>query len=789
MSPTLRVRTLRALEPVTAEPSVAPSASRAVDVRPYVMLLCSFPDFQYDMLPRSRYDALLGPTRPNMGHYFGELSYGRLSLAGSVSVGWFTLPNPYLYYYPNGGQSLRFWEFLNDCVSAADPSVDFTQYSGIILQHNAGSGWAFGGRYMLALDGQSRSYGVAWMPRSGAAQLAHEIGHSLGFPHSSGGYDQVYDSRWDVMSNAFGFVDYSLNPADYLQQHTIAYNKWWAQWIDSDRLLIPSLPSTRSVMLLYGDRAPTTAGYQFLRVTDPAVSWRSYMAEARRRAGYDQGVPGNAVVLHSYEPSRLEPAQVIDVDRNNDPNDAAAMWTPGESYTDSLAGVTIDVDSMNASGFGVTVVRGWRLRMQATGPGAISGAPSGACTADCVHVAASRGAAVTLSVQPDAGALFVGWSGACTGTGPCTVTLGGNRDVGATFAMPVSFSSASQRPRAIVGRPYQDKLVVAGGTGSMSWAVTSGTLPPGLALASSTGVLSGQPTTQGRFEFSVTATSGTLTDSRSFVIVAVQPVAIATASALPRAVTGTGYTLTLAAEGGIGTMSWSISAGALPAGLALESATGRLAGTPSVAGTFEFTVTATSDTLRDSRKLTLPIVAATAIASASARRGAIMGAAYADTLRASGGNEVFDWRVVVGALPAGLSLEPNGVLSGIPTASGAFRFTAMVTSDGLSAQREFELTVSKPTVAASAVLDQLLGGSSTLTPDERTFLDLLGNRNGRVDVGDARAWLVDIGALPAGASPSASLSALGTLRDAQSPAPRPTRARAPTTSNHGGARR
>ncbi len=107
------------------------------------------------------------------------------------------------------------------------------------------------------------------------------------------------------------------------------------------------------------------------------------------------------------------------------------------------------------------------------------------------------------------------------------------------------------------------------------------------------------------------------------------------------------------------------------------------------------------------------------------------------------------------------------MLSGIPTSSGTFRFTAVATSDGLSAQREFELTVTKPTIAATAVLDQLLGGSSSLTAEERGFLDLLGNRNGRVDVGDVRAWLVDIGALPAGASPSASLSALTALRERQ----------------------
>jgi hypothetical protein len=47
------------------------------------------------------------------------------------------------------------------------------------------------------------------------------------------------------------------------------------------------------------------------------------------------------------------------------------------------------------------------------------------------------------------------------------------------------------------------------------------------------------------------------------------------------------------------------------------------------------------------------------------------------------------------------------------------------------------------------VIDQLLGGSA-LAADEVRFLDLLGNRNGRIDVGDARAWLHHTGRLDTG---------------------------------------
>jgi len=56
--------------------------------------------------------------------------------------------------------------------------------------------------------------------------------------------------------------------------------------------------------------------------------------------------------------------------------------------------------------------------------------------------------------------------------------------------------------------------------------------------------------------------------------------------------------------------------------------------------------------------------------------------------------------------------------------------------------------VAKPQVAEAAVMDQLLGGPATLTADQLRFMDLLGNKNGRLDVGDVRAWLQDRDVIP-----------------------------------------
>jgi hypothetical protein len=166
--------------------------------------------------------------------------------------------------------------------------------------------------------------------------------------------------------------------------------------------------------------------------------------------------------------------------------------------------------------------------------------------------------------------------------------------------------------------------------------------------------------------------------------------------------------------------------------------------------TVTYADTALSAVLVDSvlvleRAVSTPLV----ITSAAVLRAARMGAAYADTLRVSGGDGAPLWSVNAGALPSGITLNAaSGVLSGVPQQAGEFVATILVTAGGVEATATFQLNVSKPIIAEAAVLDQLLGGAA-LTADDARFLDLLGNRNGRVDVGDVRAWLRDTGRLDA----------------------------------------
>ncbi|HLZ45307.1 MAG TPA: M6 family metalloprotease domain-containing protein [Gemmatimonadales bacterium] len=128
------------------------------------------------------------------------------------------------------------------------------------------------------------------------------------------------------------------------------------------------------------------------------------------------------------------------------------------------------------------------------------------------------------------------------------------------------------------------------------------------------------------------------------------------------------------------------------------------------------------------------------ITSAGARPNGVIGATYADTLRINGGGAVAAWSVVSGALPAGLTLSQNGVISGFPRQGGNFSYTVRVVSCDTST-KAFSLSVTAPTLTPSDVLSQLLGPTAPLSADQLRYLDIIGNNNGSFDIGDFLAWV------------------------------------------------
>jgi hypothetical protein len=110
-------------------------------------------------------------------------------------------------------------------------------------------------------------------------------------------------------------------------------------------------------------------------------------------------------------------------------------------------------------------------------------------------------------------------------------------------------------------------------------------------LNGTTGAVTGTPTSAGPTSFTVRVTDNLAqTDDQDLSIaVAPPPIPTITTTSLPAAMVGVAYSQTLQATGGTPPYTWSVSAGALPAGITLNTSTGALTGTPTTAGTASFT--------------------------------------------------------------------------------------------------------------------------------------------------------------------------------------------------------
>lgn len=164
----------------------------------------------------------------------------------------------------------------------------------------------------------------------------------------------------------------------------------------------------------------------------------------------------------------------------------------------------------------------------------------------------------------------------------------------------------------------------------------------------------------------------------------VTPLFITTAT-LPDGINGQNYSgdgVSLQAIGGKPPYTWSISSGNLPAGLTLNGATGLISGAPdATAGTYPFTVQATDSATPTpntaSRQFNIRIANPLVITTASPLPIGTQGMSYGPfTFTVNGGIPPYSWTPVANI--DGLNFNSSGVLSGIPTATGTFSFTAAV---------------------------------------------------------------------------------------------------------------
>lgn len=300
---------------------------------------------------------------------------------------------------------------------------------------------------------------------------------------------------------------------------------------------------------------------------------------------------------------------------------------------------------------------------------------------------------------------------------------------GSVCALPFGVTTAPNNYSATIA---VSKAGAAGPT--VTFALTAGSLPPGLTMPARSGsssvVITGNPTQAGTFTFTIKATDGNLTSTLAYqVTITVQgpPDQLLCDTAdndgflengtcvLPDAVAGQpyqgGHLVTSHKAGG----ALGVVAGALPPGLSLPATftgsgdtIGGSPGQPGTEATYTFTVQGTGDqrqplyqaysiTVDPNQPLTIVLPA-----SGSTLFPGTVGQAFAFDFALSGGANPYTWSVAAGQLPPGMILQNGSAgprdadeeMAGTPTTAGTFTWTMRLTDYlGQQASQQFTITI------------------------------------------------------------------------------------------------
>jgi hypothetical protein len=292
---------------------------------PWAIILCQFsdinsvpnvPDYYIDLFQRN--------GTGGVGDYWREVSCNTLDLTASRVFGWFVMSHSSSEVaqltFPTDRSTLVQWG-IN---TARANKVDLSPFRAILVVQSFGVDHGFAGNGVLIVD-RTREPNDPRMAACEFGFICHEMGHGMGLPHSwSANPDREYGDGWDVMSFASTTFQFpiafgpSQDPIRYVPTEGLATVGLNAQnlirlgSLPTGRAWSPRGPDFSTPIIMEPLNQPPIGNRGALVALIPPSATRpsrpsqsTYLVEFRRKAGWDQAIPQDTVLVHEVRTNGL----------------------------------------------------------------------------------------------------------------------------------------------------------------------------------------------------------------------------------------------------------------------------------------------------------------------------------------------------------------------------------------------------------------------------------------------------------------------------------------------------